>query len=278
MTVVIPTYNWSAVLPYSIGSVIRQTYQEWEVLVVGDGCTDDSEAVVQRIADSRVSWVNLPRNTGHQSGPNAEAARRARGDLIAYLGHDDLWLPHHLALLVSALDRGAGLAYGITAMVSADGGDVEPVPRGLGAYHPGLWIPPTGVAHRLEALKLVGGWPHPHDCARDPETELWGRIAATGLRFVFVPRLTAVKFPAAIRRGVYRERPSHEQAAWFERIGREPDIEAAELARMLGQAVSPRRFLRRQWSRVTARLWRTLGYERGVFRRNRRRKGLDPLP
>ena len=266
-------------LPYSIGSVIRQTYRDWELLVVGDGCTDDSEDVVRRIVDPRVSWVNLPRNTGHQSGPNAEAARLARGELIAYLGHDDLWLPHHLALLVSAVDRGAGFAYGIAAMVSADGADVEPVPRGLGAYRPGLWIPPTAVVHRLEVLTLAGGWPHPRDCTRDPETELWGRMAATGLPFAFVRRLTAVKFPAANRRGVYRARPCHEQAAWFERIGREPEFEAVELAGMLGQAVSPRRILRRQWSRVTARLWRAaLGYERGVFRRNRRRKGLGPPP
>src|SRR5437773_8305304 len=111
VTVIIPTYNWSSVLPYSIGSALRQTFTDFELLVVGDGCTDDSEAVVGRIGDSRVRWINLPTNTGHQSEPNNEGLRQARGQYIAYLGHDDLWLPHHLSCLVSALEQDAYLAY-----------------------------------------------------------------------------------------------------------------------------------------------------------------------
>src|SRR5215210_8057805 len=95
VTVVIATYNWSTVLPYSIGSVLDQTFTDFELLVVGDGCTDDSERVVAEIRDPRVRWIDIA-PTGHQSGPNNEGLRQARGELIAYLGHDDLWMPHHL--------------------------------------------------------------------------------------------------------------------------------------------------------------------------------------
>ena len=66
VTVVIPTFNWSTVLPYSIGSVLRQTFADFELLVIGDGCTDDSEAVVRAVGDARVRWLNLPRNTGQE--------------------------------------------------------------------------------------------------------------------------------------------------------------------------------------------------------------------
>jgi glycosyltransferase involved in cell wall biosynthesis len=254
VTVIIPTYNWSTALPYSIGSVRRQRFTDWELLVVGDGCTDDSGAVVAGIGDPRVRWINLPLNTGHQSGPNNEGLRQARGELLAFLGHDDLWLPHHLSLLVAAIEAGAGLAYGITEMVGVEPDDVEAVPRGLGAYRPGLWIPPSGLVVRRSALAGAGGWPHPREVSVDPETALWRRLAESGVPLAFVPRLTAVKFPAARRRDAYRRRPSHEQAAWFARIGAEPDFEAAELARMLALTVSPRVVLRRQLSRVTARL------------------------
>lgn len=97
LTVVISTYNWSTVLPFAIGSVLRQTFIDFEVLVVGVGCTDDSQAVVESIQDERVRWINLQSNSGHQSEPNNEGLKQARGELIAYLGHDDLWLqPHHL--------------------------------------------------------------------------------------------------------------------------------------------------------------------------------------
>src|SRR5437667_10908196 len=95
VTVIIPTYNWSSVLPYSIGSVLRQTFTDFEVLVVGDGCTDDPEAVVGRISDPRVRWVNLRTNTGDPSERNNEGLRQARGRYMAYLGHDYRCLRHH---------------------------------------------------------------------------------------------------------------------------------------------------------------------------------------
>ena len=86
-TVIIPTYNWAPVLPYSIGSVLDQTLTDFELLVVGDGCTDESEGVVRDIArqDSRVRWINLPENTRSQSKPNNEGNRQARGEFVAYL-------------------------------------------------------------------------------------------------------------------------------------------------------------------------------------------------
>ena len=85
VTVVIATYNWATVLPYSIGSVLDQTFTDFEVFVVGDGCTDESGDVVTAVDDPRVHWRNLPSNVGHQSGPNNAGIREANGDVIAYL-------------------------------------------------------------------------------------------------------------------------------------------------------------------------------------------------
>ena len=126
VTVIIPTYNWSSVLPYSIGSVLRQSFTDFELLVVGDGCTDDSEQVVTAITDPRLRWINLPVNDGHQSAPNNEGLRQARGSIIAYLGHDDLWLPHHLEVMVAAIDAGADVAHSIVHMIGAEGNILPP--------------------------------------------------------------------------------------------------------------------------------------------------------
>src|SRR5580693_3421541 len=93
VSIIIATYNRSAVLRWAIVSALAQTFADFELLVVGDGCTDDSAAVVAGFPDPRVRWFNLPANSGHQSTPNNEGLRQARGELIAYLGHDDLWLP-----------------------------------------------------------------------------------------------------------------------------------------------------------------------------------------
>jgi len=232
VTVIIPTYNWSSVLPFSISSVLRQTFTDFELLVVGDGCTDDSEAVVGRISDPRVRWINLPINTGYQSEPNNEGLRQARGQYIAYLGHDDLWLPHHLSCLTSALDQGADLASGMFFYVIG-GSDRAPVELRGETYHPGMGIPPTSVVHRRSVTDHIGGWRHYRELDTYPDLELWLRAYTANYRFVFVPRLTAIKFPAATRRDVYKMRPCHEQAAWSQRIQNEDNFETAELIRTI---------------------------------------------
>lgn len=230
VTVIIPTYNWSTVLPYSIGSVLAQTFTDFELLVIGDGCTDDSERVVAEIRDPRVRWINI-RRTGHQSGPNNEGLRQARGERIAYLGHDDLWLPHHLAQGVAALDAGADFVQSILAGVGPDG-RVEAMPHSR-------WKPPTSVMHRKSSTDSIGGWRDYREMNVAPEHELWDRAAAAGFQFALIPRLTGVKFPAGLRRDVYRERPFHEQAAWLERIRSEPELETELLGRFLVERSAP---------------------------------------
>ncbi|HEY0413770.1 MAG TPA: glycosyltransferase [Allosphingosinicella sp.] len=232
VTVIMATWNWSEVLPFAIGSVLLQTFGDFELLVVGDGCTDDSERVVADIGDPRVRWLNLPENHGHQSAPNNEGLRQARGELVAYLGHDDLWLPHHLDCLVKAIEEGADLAHGIVRMV-APGDEQACLIRSN--YVPGDWIPPSSVVHRRALVTAAGGWADYRTLSCDPDGELWRRFHAAGARIRFVPRLTAIKLPAAARRIVYKKRPWREQAAWLERI-RSTDVEAEELGALLVDA------------------------------------------
>lgn len=256
VTVVMATYNWSSVLPYSIGSILDQSFTDFEVLVVGDGCTDDSEEVVRGIGDPRVQWIHVERH-GHQSGPNNEGIRRARGEYIAYLGHDDLWLPHHLKVLVEALDADADLAHSAVAQYGPEG------PPAAGT------LLPTGVVHRKAMIDAIGGWRDYRTIALVPELDLWQRAREAGLRFTFVPRLTAIKLPASIRRGVYRERPSHEQAAWLARIRSEPDLEMTELVGM-AMRQDGRPSIARRMVRLIAQPWRLPGV---VWRRIRPQKG-----
>jgi glycosyltransferase involved in cell wall biosynthesis len=226
VTVVMATYNWAPVLPYSIGTVLEQSFRDLELLVVGDGCTDESADVVGAIDDPRVRWINLPANTGHQAGPNTEGVRQASGSLIAYLGHDDLWLPDHLATLVPAVAGDVGLAHATTMMVHPR--------RPLATFpEPGWqlgarsWIPPTTVVHRRDLAEAVGGWRPPSATgALDPEADFWLRLADRGATR-WVDRLTSVKLSATARRDVYRTRPSFEQAWWVELIRSSDDPAAA---------------------------------------------------
>jgi glycosyltransferase involved in cell wall biosynthesis len=233
VTVVMATYNWAPVLPHSIASVLDQTFPDFELLVVGDACTDESAEVVVAVEDPRVQWHNLPVNMGHQWGPNNEGIRRAEGEFIAYLGHDDLWLPSHLDSLVAALDAGAGLVHGQTLTVST-GEPLAVWPPAGWTYEPGAWVPPTTVGHRRALADSVGGWRAPGDSGGiDPEADLWRRMSARA-EVRSLARLSSVKLPAATRHRVYRERPSHEQQYWLERIRASADPEA-ELRRAVSE-------------------------------------------
>ncbi len=224
------TYNWAPVLPYSIGSALRQTMDDFELLVIGDGCTDESEEVVRAIDDPRVQWVNLPVNGGSQAGPNNEGLRRARAAHTAYLGHDDLWLPDHLHQLLWAARGGATITHGLQLQIRPQ---VRPCirPRPEWTYTPGAWIPPTSLMHRTEPARAVGGWRFPAETGRlDSDGDLWARIAGRFGPPKRVQHVTSIKFPAAVRRDVYRLRPCHEQKRWTERVLQADDPE--QTARM----------------------------------------------
>ncbi len=105
VSVIVATYNRSHLVALAIDSVRRSTLEDWELIVVGDHCTDDTGEVVASIGDARISYVNLPRNAGEQSAANSEGMRRARGRYLAFLNHDDFYFPDHLGSAVAWCQR-----------------------------------------------------------------------------------------------------------------------------------------------------------------------------
>ena len=125
VSIITATYNRGNVLRYTVASVIESGFRDWELLVVGDACTDDTEQVVGSFADPRVRFINLETNVGEQSGPSNEGFRHARGRYIAYLNHDDLWTADHLGRSLSAIeDTGADLVFSLGVAVEPGGGNV----------------------------------------------------------------------------------------------------------------------------------------------------------
>jgi glycosyltransferase involved in cell wall biosynthesis len=211
VSVVIATFNWSTVLRHSIRSALWQSYPALEVIVVGDACTDDSEEVVRSFGDERVRWDNLPRNSGSQSLPNNRGIELARGEYVAYLGHDDLWLPTHLVHLVSALERsGAGLAYAAVNSVGPPGSNVRFI-TGIRSKAP------SAVLHRRDVVDTVGGWRDYRTMVTPPDIEFVDRVIATH-GVAFSGALTVCKFTSSMRKNSYRERRDHEQREYVARI------------------------------------------------------------
>jgi hypothetical protein len=232
VSVITATYNWSSVLRYAIQSVLWQTYQDLEMLIIGDGCTDDSEEVVASFRDPRLRWHNLPHNSGSQSTPNNVGLELARGKYVAYLGHDDVWYPSHLAMLTKAMqETDANLAYSLAVMIGPPCSGVRVITglSGSGHYERGMGLPPSSVMHTRELVGQIGGWKDYRTLRIPPDLEFILRAHDHGIRFTAVNALTVFKFNSAWRRNSYQDRPSHEQADHVRRIQEDPDFLAGEL-------------------------------------------------
>jgi len=229
VTVVVATFDSRVTLARALASVTRQTFRDFEVWVVGDACTDGSEAVVSALGDDRFRWADLPRNTGSQAGPNDEGARRARGRYLAYLGHDDLWFPWHLSTLIDAAIREpAAFVHGLGAMLGPDD-RVEvagPPPRG-GSYA-GHFVPPTNWLVERALVDRLGGWGDPTRLPRAVDVDLIRRIAASGARMTCARRLTTLKFPSTWWR-TYAVDAARPQVAMDEAMARDADALATRI-------------------------------------------------
>lgn len=102
VSVVIPTYNRAEFLPRAVESVLRQTVDDFELIVVDDASTDDTEAVVERFDDPRVEYVRHGTNRGGSAARNT-GIERSSGEYIAFLDSDDEWYPRKLERQVEEL-------------------------------------------------------------------------------------------------------------------------------------------------------------------------------
>jgi glycosyltransferase involved in cell wall biosynthesis len=125
VSVVLPTYNRAPLLGRSIRSVLEQSYTDFELVVVDDGSTDETEGVVKAFDDPRVRYVALGRNAGAAAARNA-GIRLARGRFLAFQDSDDEWAASKLAKQMSVFGRGPGslgVVYSDMQLIRADGSE-----------------------------------------------------------------------------------------------------------------------------------------------------------
>lgn len=184
VSVVIPTYNSAATVKEAIESVLAQTYSNFEVVVIDDGSTDETPSVMRQFGARIRSFrqenqgVSAARNTGIQ---------RSRGEYVAFLDSDDLWLPEKLAEQISWLeaDPNLGLVYCDWAVVSGEAvlqnSYLEDLPGASGYVFDELiqsgagFILTSGVVVRRSCLDDVGDFDKSLAIVQD--CDLWLRIS-----------------------------------------------------------------------------------------------------
>ena len=186
VTVVVPTRNRASMLDQALRSIAGQRGVDLEALVVDDGSTDDTQAVVMGMGDRRLRLIRHERPEGVSTARNRGIAE-ARGRWVAFLDDDDLWAPEKLACQLAAAKRD-GREWAVTGAVSVDDtlrvlAGEPPLPpqrivADLGRYN----SVPAGASNvlvRASLLAVTGGF--------DPglrhmaDWDLWIRLGRAGL-------------------------------------------------------------------------------------------------
>lgn len=102
VSVITPCYNASSTISHTIDSVLKQTYDNWEMLIIDDCSTDESADIIKKYCkeDARIKYFRTENSTGSPSIPRNIGIDNAKGQYVAFLDADDLWLPEKLDMQI----------------------------------------------------------------------------------------------------------------------------------------------------------------------------------
>lgn len=226
VSIVTATYNRANVLRFTIESVRAQTFGDWELIVAGDACTDETEEVVRSCDDPRIRFFNRAVNSGEQATPNNDGVRLACGKYLAFVNHDDLWSPDHLAVCLGAIERtNADLVWTLTVAIDHDGSAHLAGASAGDAFEPYvIAAPASSWLMRREVALAVGPWRPAREIYLPPSQEWLHRAWKSGrvLRPLKVPTVLAVL--SGSRKRSYAERPSGENEQYAARLAADPHL------------------------------------------------------
>ncbi|MBN1344121.1 MAG: glycosyltransferase [Phycisphaerae bacterium] len=190
VSIVIPTYNRASLIGQTLDSVDRQTFRDFEVIVLDDGSTDRTPDLI-RARHGPVRYLRQERR-GAAAARN-HALAEAQGELVAFLDSDDLWLPEFLEEVVSALNDAPNAALGYSDFRTIDaagsvlrghrkrqhGGNV------VAPLFASIFIHTSCVVARRERILEAGGFDEQLEATED--YDLWLRLSLT-YPFVSVPK------------------------------------------------------------------------------------------
>lgn len=195
-SIVIPAYNRANIVGEAVGSVLAQTFQDFEIVVVDDGSADDTVSVVSAIPDNRIRLIRQA-NAGGSAARN-RGIDEARGRFIAFLDSDDRFLPQHLASMKRLVDGTQGVvAYSPIIVDRGEGNTFVKPPRPIrehesmadyvmrdrGFVQTSGLVVPTALARRV---KYRLGLPFGQD------TDFAIRLDLAGARFLMADKPSVV--------------------------------------------------------------------------------------
>ena len=194
VSVIIPTYNQADLLRKALQSVINQTFQNWEAIVIDNHSKDDTKEVVESFHDDRIRYVVFS-NKGVIAASRNHGIHLARADSIAFLDSDDLWYPSKLSVSIDYIQKGAdAVCHGL--MIRKDGrlSQNKLMPKlpkknlfTMLLFDGNSFIATSAVVIKKISFDLFGVFSEDPKLVTAEDYELWLRLAKNGVMWEFIP-------------------------------------------------------------------------------------------
>lgn len=192
VSVIIPTYNQAELLQKALASVMNQTLQNWEAIVIDNNSPDATREVVESCHDTRIRYVPFS-NNGIIAASRNYGIQLATGDYIAFLDSDDLWYPSKLSASLECIGRGAdAVCHGLRIRregILQDSLIPEPPPQDLYQhllFNGNSSIATSAVMLKKACLVRFGLFSQDPEMVTAEDYELWLRLAKNGIRWGFI--------------------------------------------------------------------------------------------
>lgn len=209
---IIPTHAHPHTVPYAIKSAQNQTITDLDIVVIGDGVTDETRAAVEPfLVDERVRFLDKPKAIRHGEEYRDYVIRNSSAETVSYLGDDDLLFPSHLQLMGEHLS-GVDFVNPLPIFINFDG-SIHYIPTDLANPDSLLWhldeqvhrnsVSLTGVMHTRESyLRLPFGW-RPAPLGRWTDHYMWQQyFQLEGFQAKTLPISTTAKFGDVVRSNI----------------------------------------------------------------------------
>ena len=221
-TVVIPLYNRANVIEGTIRSVLEQSFQDFEIVVVDDGSSDNPQPVVEAIGDSRIRFFQQA-NSGANTARN-RGIDEALGAYVAFLDSDDKFLPHHLAAAKAVLDDSPqAVVYAKIIVDRGNSTEFQKPPRAIragehmatylmcdrGFVQTSTLVVPTPLAR---SVRYLDGLPYGQDI--DFAVRLFGQ----GAQFIMLERPSAIWLDVSDPKRISSQSVPEVRLKWLEGI------------------------------------------------------------
>ena len=198
VSVIMPAYNAGKFIKETISSVIAQTYSNWELIIIDDGSTDDTKAIVEKYVtvDKRIKY--FCQQNGKQGKARNKGISQSAGSLIAFLDADDLWFPLKLEKQITLLNEtNADLVFSYVDQIDANGlkvGGWEPGNKhecyhgdsGLSFFFRRNIVHIFTVLARRQAVLQVNSFKEEPEIQNIEDYDLWLRMLQNNCRFVLI--------------------------------------------------------------------------------------------